>query len=70
MEGKRQAEKYRGHKIDVSADELRAGVWSWGYLIDDTIDGRCRTGAELPDAEAALRRAMLAARARAHELGK
>lgn len=68
MEEQTRSETYRRHKLDVSAYELRAGVWTWGYLIDGTVEGRCRTGAELPNADAALKRALLAARARADGL--
>ena len=69
MNEEHQAETYRSHKLEVTAYELRRGVWAWGYLIDDKVEGRNRPGTELPDAQAALRRGVLAARARSDELG-
>jgi hypothetical protein len=61
-------ETHFGRKLSVSAYELRTDVWTWTYLIDSTIEGRCRAGAELRDADAALKRGLLAARARADGL--
>jgi len=51
--------------VEVTAREVRRGVWSWTYLIDDRFFGVCRAGSEAPDADAALRRGLLAARVRA-----
>jgi hypothetical protein len=62
------AETYRGHRIEV--DAVPAGrCWAWVYLIDDKITGHCAPRARLMSAPAALRRGVLAARARADELG-
>ena len=69
MSEENQEETYRGHRLEVTAYELRRGLWAWGYLIDGKVDGRNRPGTELPDAQAALRRGVLAARARSDELG-
>jgi hypothetical protein len=69
VESKNRTETYRGHELAVSAFEQRRGVWTWTYVIDGTDQGFSAVGATLPTAEAALRRGMLAARARADELG-
>jgi hypothetical protein len=61
---------YRGHEITVYVTEERHGVWSWSYWIDDVkLGGKSVPGAYLMDPDAALRRALLAARARVDELG-
>jgi hypothetical protein len=44
--------------------------WTWWYIVDRKHDGRCASHAKLADAEAAMRRAIQAARARADELGE
>ena len=69
MKQKIQSEIYLGHEVEVTAREVRQGVWSWTYLIDDRFVGVGRAGSESPDADAALRRGMLAARVRADGFG-
>jgi hypothetical protein len=69
MEERRASETYQGHKIQVTAYEQRTNAWSWGYSIDGKVFGESARGAMLPDAEAALRRGMLAARARVGQMG-
>jgi hypothetical protein len=68
MERARHTERYRGHELLVEAWEQRAGVWSWTYRIDDSIDGKSGKAALLPTADAAIKRGILAARARAELL--
>jgi hypothetical protein len=58
-------ERYRGHVLLVEAWEKRPGVWSWTYRIDDSINGQSGKAALLPSADAAIKRGILAARARA-----
>jgi hypothetical protein len=61
-------ETYRGHRIEV--ETVSDGrFFGWTYLIDATITGRSATRAKLTDEAAALRRGLLAARARVDELG-
>jgi hypothetical protein len=61
-------ETYRGHELSV--DVMREGSrWSWWYIVDGKHDGHCASHAKLADADAAMRRAIQAARARADELG-
>jgi len=57
-----RTETYRGVEISVDAYQQPRGTWTWSYIAGDYI-GRMR-GAQLPDADAALKRGMLAARAR------
>jgi hypothetical protein len=60
-------ETYRGHKLSVDAE--REGTrWTWRYLVDGKHDGHGASHAKLADAEAAMRRAIQAARARADDL--
>ena len=47
----------------------RRARWDWWYVIDGKHNGHCATHAKLPDPEAAMRRAIQAARLRADELG-
>ena len=68
MEEKTQAETYLGYDLVLTAQEMSRG-WSWGYLIDGGIRGINRFGTEMPDAEAALGRAMRAAHAKVDLLG-
>jgi hypothetical protein len=65
MERQHHTEKYRGHQLQVEAWEQRTGAWSWTYRIDDAIDGESGKAALLPDAQSALKRGLLAAKARA-----
>jgi len=60
-------ETYRGCKLCVYAQ--REGTrWVWWYSLDGGDGGRCAPRAMLADADAALRRGINAARARADEL--
>ena len=63
----RGSEAYRGHAIIVEADEHRVGGWGWYYLVDGRISSMGRSR-EIPDAVAALRQGLKAARNRVDEL--
>jgi hypothetical protein len=63
----RRTETYLGHTIDADAEEDRPGRWGWSYLIDGRISSVSKIRL-LPDAEAALRQALAAARARVDEM--
>ena len=69
MEVKNQVETYLGYDLVATAQEMSRG-WSWAYVIDGRIRGINRVGTEMPDAEAALVRAMRAARQRVEQLGE
>jgi hypothetical protein len=61
-------ETYRGHSIDADASPS-GQLWTWGYLIDGKIQGGPpASSAKLPDAAAALNRALISARARVDEM--
>ena len=55
-------EVYRGRELVATAYEQRRGCWSYTWLVDGTLTGSSAPRALLPSAEAALRRATLAAR--------
>lgn len=58
-----RTETYRGRELQ--ADAWRDGkFWSWTYLIDGVQHGQSTRHAQLPTGEAALTRALNAARAR------
>lgn len=59
-------EKYRGHEIKVDVTQVRTSAWTWAYGIDSKIFSA--SARPLPDAEAALKRGILAARARVDEI--
>ncbi len=61
-------ETYRGHQLSVVA-QREGARWTWWYVIDGKHNGNCATHAKLTDPEAAMRRAIQAARMRADELG-
>jgi hypothetical protein len=63
----RGAEAYRGHAIIVEADEHHVGGWGWYYLVDGRISSMGRSR-EIPDAKAALREGLNAARHRVDDL--
>jgi hypothetical protein len=63
----RGAEAYRGHAIIVEADEHQVGGWGWYYLVDGRISSMGRSR-EIPDAKAALREGLNAARHRVDDL--
>jgi len=67
MDEERRTETYRGHKIAVDAHEDRPGCWGWSYLIDGKISSVSKIRL-LPNAEAALRQAIAAAKARVDEI--
>lgn len=69
MQSKRQTKAYRGHELQVEAWQQGTHAWSWTYLIDGKVAGGSATRAMLADADAALKRGMLAARLRADEIG-
>jgi len=58
-----RTETYLDYELMVTVQEATYG-WSWSYRIDDRITGIGRLGTEMPDADAALERAMKAARTR------
>lgn len=68
MEQRHAQETYLGHKLEATAYEQRKGWWSWDYLIDGKTHGGSTANSLLQDPEAALRRALMAARARADVL--
>ena len=60
-------ETYQGHELSVRVQ--REGTrWTWSYTVDGKHSGNCAPRAKLADADAAMRRAIQAARARADEL--
>lgn len=59
-------EKYRGHAIKVDVTQVRTNAWTWAYGIDSKVFSN--SSRPLPDAEAALKRGILAARARVDEI--
>jgi hypothetical protein len=61
-------ETYRGHQLSVVA-QREGARWTWWYTVDGGNAGQCAPHAKLTDPEAAMRRAIQAARMRADELG-
>lgn len=68
MESREKSETCRGHKLVANAYEDRPGWWSWTYVIDGKVSGRSSERSMLQDCDAALRRAIQAARTRADGL--
>jgi hypothetical protein len=69
METRDREETYRGHRLSVTAYEERPGWWSWTYLVDRDVVGKSARAAMLRDPDAALQRALAAAKVRADEMG-
>jgi len=59
-------ETYRGHAVKVDVSQVRDRVWMWAYAIDGTVFAS--SAKAVPTAEAAMKRGILAARARVDEL--
>jgi hypothetical protein len=66
MDNRREEEMYRGRRIAAEADRTPTG-WCWSYLIDGSVPGRSKLQL-IRDADAALRQALAAARARVDDL--
>ena len=60
-------ERYHGHELSVDA-QREGARWTWWYTVDGGNAGHCAPHAKLADPDAAIRRAIQAARARADEL--
>ena len=65
----RRIENYRGHKIAAQAHEDQPGSWGWSFLVDDIISSVNKIRF-LPNAETALREAVLIARAQIDDMGR
>jgi hypothetical protein len=52
-----------GHRICVEAEEVPGGAWTWRYVVVGDLTASMSAQTCLPDAQAALREGMDAARA-------
>ena len=70
MDPLEHTEKYRGFQISVDVTQVREHAWIWGYSIDDGKGKSAFSNSKraLASADAAMRRGILAARARVEEL--
>jgi hypothetical protein len=54
---------FYGHRICVEAEEVPGGAWTWHYVVVNDLTASKSAEMSFPDATAALREGMAAARA-------